>query len=207
MEHLDWIEHCGARDWRGQYNRRRRGTASRLQHGCGGLSFRRCAKKVLSLRELRCAVIGAGGAARSALWGLRQEGARVTLFARDVEKARPVAEKFGADCEQLDGASFSGFDVGRQCHSARHTRRERRPNARTRKPASRRTARLRSRLQSAGDALSARSSRGRLRATQWTSDARRAGRRTVSIVDGAIRAARCDEGSRVAKTLKADAGC
>ena len=65
----------------------------------------------LNLRETRCAVIGAGGAARCALWGLRQEGARVTLFARDVEKARQAAQKFGADCRELERASFDGFDL------------------------------------------------------------------------------------------------
>lgn len=68
-------------------------------------------EKGLSLRGARCAIIGAGGAARSALWALQQEGARVTLFARDVEKARPIAEKFGADCEHLDEASFSDFEM------------------------------------------------------------------------------------------------
>ena len=65
----------------------------------------------LNLHEARCAVIGAGGAARCALWGLRQEGARVTLFARDVERAKPAAQKFGAECRELAGASFDGFDL------------------------------------------------------------------------------------------------
>lgn len=64
-----------------------------------------------TLRDARCAVIGAGGAARSALWSLQHEGARVSLFARDVEKAKPVAEKFSANCEQLHEASFDGFDL------------------------------------------------------------------------------------------------
>jgi 3-dehydroquinate dehydratase/shikimate dehydrogenase len=68
-------------------------------------------EKGLSLRGARCAIIGAGGAARCALWSLRQEGARVTVFARDVLKAGPTAEKFGADCRELDGASFDGFDL------------------------------------------------------------------------------------------------
>lgn len=67
--------------------------------------------KGVELRDARCAVIGAGGAARAALWGLRREGARVTLFARDVEKARPVAETFDTACEQLDDASFDGFEI------------------------------------------------------------------------------------------------
>lgn len=68
-------------------------------------------EKGLSLRGTRCAVIGAGGAARSALWGLQREGARVVVFARNVEKAKPVAEKFGADCERLEDASFDGFEL------------------------------------------------------------------------------------------------
>jgi 3-dehydroquinate dehydratase/shikimate dehydrogenase len=68
-------------------------------------------EKGVNLAGARCAVIGAGGAARSALWSLRREGARATLFARNVEKARPVAEKFGAGCERLEGAAFDGFDL------------------------------------------------------------------------------------------------
>jgi len=35
----------------------------------------------------------------------------VTLFARDVEKAKPVAERFSVECEQLQNASFDGFDL------------------------------------------------------------------------------------------------
>ncbi|MDQ3820032.1 MAG: shikimate dehydrogenase, partial [Acidobacteriota bacterium] len=65
----------------------------------------------LNLSGARCAVIGAGGAARCALWGLRQEGARATLFARDVEKVRTIAEKFGAECLKLADVSFHGFDL------------------------------------------------------------------------------------------------
>jgi 3-dehydroquinate dehydratase/shikimate dehydrogenase len=68
-------------------------------------------EKGLSLTGARCAVIGAGGAARCALWGLRQQGARVCVFARDAQRARTTAEKFGADCRELEDASFDGFDL------------------------------------------------------------------------------------------------
>jgi 3-dehydroquinate dehydratase/shikimate dehydrogenase len=68
-------------------------------------------EKGLSLRDARCAVIGAGGAARSALWSLKREGARLTLFARNIEKASPIAEQFNAGCRQLESASFAGFDL------------------------------------------------------------------------------------------------
>ncbi len=64
-----------------------------------------------ALDGLNCAVIGAGGAARGVLWGLRQEGARATVFARDAERARPLAEKFKAHCAPLAEARFAGYDV------------------------------------------------------------------------------------------------
>jgi 3-dehydroquinate dehydratase / shikimate dehydrogenase len=64
-----------------------------------------------ALGGARCALVGAGGAARSALWALRREGADVTLFARDQEKAGAVAEQFGASFEPLEGARFDGFDL------------------------------------------------------------------------------------------------
>lgn len=64
-----------------------------------------------SLSGARCALIGAGGAARSTLWALQQEGAAVTMFARNVEIARPLAEKFGAGCSSLENARFAGFDL------------------------------------------------------------------------------------------------
>lgn len=64
-----------------------------------------------TLDGLRCAVIGAGGAARGVLWGLRQEGARATVYAREEAKAKPVAENFGAGFAPLAEASFDGFNV------------------------------------------------------------------------------------------------
>lgn len=64
-----------------------------------------------SLRNLSVAVIGAGGAARSALWALSKEGANLALFARGDGKARQLAEQFGARSEKLEGASFGSFDL------------------------------------------------------------------------------------------------
>ncbi|HEX8136747.1 MAG TPA: shikimate dehydrogenase [Pyrinomonadaceae bacterium] len=59
----------------------------------------------------RCALIGSGGAARSALWALQKEGAQVTVFARDAEKAGALAGRFGASFAPLEGALFDGFDL------------------------------------------------------------------------------------------------
>jgi 3-dehydroquinate dehydratase/shikimate dehydrogenase len=110
MEHLDWID-ASAREI-GAVN-----TIVVEENRLCGYNTDAAAliaplrEKGLNLRDARCAVIGAGGAARSALWILQREGAQVTLFARNVEKAKSVSEKFGADCKHLDGASFSGFDL------------------------------------------------------------------------------------------------
>jgi 3-dehydroquinate dehydratase/shikimate dehydrogenase len=65
----------------------------------------------INLRGARVAVIGAGGAARAVLWSLRERGARVTVFARDEERARAVAKKFDAEAQPLAGARFDGFDA------------------------------------------------------------------------------------------------
>lgn len=67
--------------------------------------------KLGALRGLRCAVLGAGGAARAVLWGLQQEGAQAVVFARDVNKATPLAESFGATVAPLAQARFDEFDA------------------------------------------------------------------------------------------------
>ena len=64
-----------------------------------------------SLKAARCAIIGAGGGARAALWALRHEGAGAALFVREPDKASSVAEKFDCDCRQLAGAHFDQFEI------------------------------------------------------------------------------------------------
>lgn len=63
------------------------------------------------LRASRCAILGAGGAARAALWALRQEGAETVVFARNAEKAEALAVEFAAESRPLDQGSFEGYDV------------------------------------------------------------------------------------------------
>jgi 3-dehydroquinate dehydratase/shikimate dehydrogenase len=64
-----------------------------------------------TLRDARVAIIGAGGAARAAIWALKRQSANVTLFVRDVPKARPLAELFDIPCISLSQCSFNGYDV------------------------------------------------------------------------------------------------
>jgi 3-dehydroquinate dehydratase/shikimate dehydrogenase len=67
--------------------------------------------EMIDLNGAGVALIGAGGAARALLWSLREAGARVTVFARDIERARDTARQFGASCATLEGAGFGEFEV------------------------------------------------------------------------------------------------
>lgn len=64
-----------------------------------------------SLRDAKVAIIGAGGAARAAVWALQRQSADVTLFARNVTKAQPLAELFAISCRSLSETSFDGYDL------------------------------------------------------------------------------------------------
>jgi shikimate dehydrogenase len=68
-------------------------------------------KVIDSLSGRRVAVIGAGGAARAALWALLKQRASVTLFARDVSKGRSLGQVFDVSCKPLSYASFDGYDL------------------------------------------------------------------------------------------------
>jgi 3-dehydroquinate dehydratase/shikimate dehydrogenase len=61
---------------------------------------------LLSVRDARAAVIGAGGAARAIVYGLKQRGADVTIYARDVAKAQALADEFKVTAVSL--TDFSG---------------------------------------------------------------------------------------------------
>ena len=58
------------------------------------------------LRAARVAVLGAGGAARAICYGLRQRGADITIYARDLAKAQTLANEFNTSIAQL--AAFNG---------------------------------------------------------------------------------------------------
>ena len=62
----------------------------------------------------RVAVIGAGGAARAVIYALKNEGADVSVFARDALKGRDIAKRFGAVFRQYTAVAaddFSDFDI------------------------------------------------------------------------------------------------
>ena len=70
------------------------------------------------LKGARVSIFGSGGAARACIYSLKNEGAAVTLFARDADKARSLANDFGIGLEQISDAknqnpktSLSNFDI------------------------------------------------------------------------------------------------
>ncbi|HNH83931.1 MAG TPA: shikimate dehydrogenase [Acidobacteriota bacterium] len=68
-------------------------------------------EKRFALAGSRVAVLGAGGSAHALVYGLVQRQVQVTLFARNQEKARSLADKFGIRCCSLEdfcGQQFEG---------------------------------------------------------------------------------------------------
>ena len=107
--HLDWVEpkasEIGAVNTLVVEGERLRGYNTDADAALTAL------RGLIELRGARVAVVGAGGAARAVLWGLRREGAHATVFARDVDRARPTAVRFGASVTSSDGARFGDYDV------------------------------------------------------------------------------------------------
>jgi len=68
-------------------------------------------KKHVDLKGSRVAIVGAGGAARSAALALQRKGARVTLFARYGAKAAPAAEAVGCSSALISDLASSSWDV------------------------------------------------------------------------------------------------
>jgi 3-dehydroquinate dehydratase/shikimate dehydrogenase len=65
------------------------------------------------LKNVKVAVIGAGGAARAAIYGLKKEEAQVTVFARDLEKGRSLAKQFKIQNSRfkIQNESYDDFDI------------------------------------------------------------------------------------------------
>jgi 3-dehydroquinate dehydratase/shikimate dehydrogenase len=68
-------------------------------------------EKLGDLSDVRCAVIGTGGAAAAAIFALSSRLAAVTVFARDATKAEELHERFDVEWERIDEAHFGAFDA------------------------------------------------------------------------------------------------
>ena len=110
MKHLDWIEPAASEI----------GAVNTIVVHDGGLHgyntdaagfIGPLRRRIGSLEGLRCAVIGAGGAARAVVWALRQERAFVTVFCRDPEKAKAIRDQFEVNCRSLADPTFEAVDV------------------------------------------------------------------------------------------------
>ena len=62
-------------------------------------------------RGMRALVMGAGGSARAAVWGLREAGARVAIWNRTEAKARALAEEFGVESVDGERARAGAWDL------------------------------------------------------------------------------------------------
>ncbi len=58
-------------------------------------------KRKVELKELPVAIVGAGGAARAIVAGLRDAGAKITIYNRTIEKGERLAREFGCDFAPL----------------------------------------------------------------------------------------------------------
>jgi shikimate dehydrogenase len=110
MDHLDWIDRR-AREI-GAVNTVVIDGKELKGYNTDALGFISALKTLRpGLNGIRCAVIGSGGAARAAISALRQEGAEVSVFVRDVERAKPLTETFDIPIAELQSAVFKDFDV------------------------------------------------------------------------------------------------
>jgi len=58
-----------------------------------------------ALKDVRVAVVGAGGVARAVVAGLRDAGAKVKIYNRTLAKAKNLAAEFGCDYASLEAAA------------------------------------------------------------------------------------------------------
>lgn len=63
------------------------------------------------VQNAKVAILGAGGAARACIYALQSAGADVTIFARDLAKAKSLAEDFEVELRELTKTDFKDFDI------------------------------------------------------------------------------------------------
>lgn len=81
------------------YNTDARGFIEPLKSACG------------DLKSVKVAVLGAGGAARACIYALEKEGAEVTIFARNIEKAKSLADEFQIELKEIPNPNFDAFQI------------------------------------------------------------------------------------------------
>ena len=68
-------------------------------------------EKRIQLRGTKVLVLGAGGAARAAVFGLRDKGAEVFILNRTPETAQKLARQSGSKTIKKDAVAKTGFDI------------------------------------------------------------------------------------------------
>jgi len=68
-------------------------------------------RRMGSLEGTRAAVIGAGGAANAVIFALQRHGVDIDLYARDLQKASDLSNKFNISSKPLESARFAGTDI------------------------------------------------------------------------------------------------
>ena len=67
---------------------------------------------VTALKGKKVALLGAGGAARAAAYGVANKGVELTIYNRTLEKGKQLAEEFGGIARTLnDGAEIRSMDI------------------------------------------------------------------------------------------------
>jgi 3-dehydroquinate dehydratase/shikimate dehydrogenase len=110
MPHLDWIEPAAKEI--GAVNTIVVEGGSLQGYNTDAAAFIAPLRSALGpLAKLKCAIIGSGGAARTAGWSLLQHDADVSLYVRNPTSAAPMAKEFGIAMHELGDASFRDVDV------------------------------------------------------------------------------------------------
>ena len=110
MQGLDWIDTTAKEI--GSVNTIVAQNDQLLGYNTDAAGFIRPLRNVFgSLKGARCAIIGAGGAARACSWALREQGADVTILARDISKVKSLADRFGLKSRELSAMPYDDFDV------------------------------------------------------------------------------------------------
>lgn len=63
------------------------------------------------IQDAKVAVLGNGGAARACIYALKQAGAKIVVFARNIEKAQILADEFEVELKELTTADFNDFEI------------------------------------------------------------------------------------------------